>query len=132
MSKPTTHTLIHAKLLVAAGAPDEIVDKLNKSLKPLVSSGCLVEFSLLNTHALLSFATTPSLNVDGIIEQAKLFTLCVYDSNHNEDWVKIETTIDLASMDEEQLREALSGHITLGENDKVFVGEVANMQRIVL
>jgi len=131
MSKPTTHALIHAKLLVTAGAPDEITDKLNKSLKPLVSSGCLAEFALLNTHAPLSFAATPNLN-DGMIEQAKLFTLCVYDSDCNEDWVKVETTLDLASMDEEQLREALAGHVTFGEDDKVFVGEVANMQRIVL
>lgn len=61
-----------------------------------------------------------------------LYTVCIQDSDYNEDWIKVETELDLAAMDERELIKVLSDKVVIGDNDRVFVGSVKGMQRVII
>lgn len=67
-----------------------------------------------------------------LFEKLSSYTICIQDKNGKLDWLKVETQLDLAAMDESDLRKALSDKVAIYHEDKVFVGNVNRMKRIKL
>lgn len=63
-------------------------------------------------------------------KRASTYAICIKDADHNEYWYQIETEKPLASMHEDDLREALSVSIDLTEDDSIFVSSMTTMESI--
>lgn len=125
-------SLVNARLAIHNTDPDTVADLLNGMLKPLVDEGKLVGYQLLNTHEPLIFQATKDNARDDLFDDAKCYAICVLDTEHNEEWVTVETTLNLSAMDEDELRDALTSKVIIGEDDRIFVGALKGMARLTL
>lgn len=129
------HAIVNLRLAISANCsndPDSIADGLNELLRESVSSGFLAdyEFTDLDNPAMVNSEKTPEEG--DLFHNLQSYMVCVQDSDYNEEWIKVDTVKPLADLDENALMEALKDVITIGERDRIFVGNINTSQRVVL
>lgn len=126
------HSVLNIQLAIHSTDPDEIADGLNEFFRPEIGEGWIADYALFHTDKPTVVTSSTKPEEGELFDKASLYTICVQDSDYNEEWIKIETELDLAAMDESKLRKVLSGKVVIGQEDRVFVGAVKGMQRITL
>lgn len=131
--KPKTqHSILNIQLALHSTDPDEIADGLNEFFRPELGEGWIADYALFHTDQPTVLTSSEEPAEGELFDRVKRYTICIQDSDYNEDWVRVDTELDLEGMTEEELAKALGGKIVIGQEDRVFVGCVDSMQRVTL
>jgi hypothetical protein len=130
-----THAIINARIAISAKDsidPDHIADGLNELLRNSVDYGFMADYEFANSDQPAMVKSDSQPEEGDLFQSLHGYMICVQDSGYNEEWIKVETTKLLADMDESELRETLKNVIVIGEEDRVFVGNIQTSQRVIL
>jgi len=128
----TQYAIVTLQLAINDTDPNSIADGLNDLLNPEIGEGWIADYALLNTDEPFVTQSSPEPDEGELFDSKKLYTVCVQDSDGNEDWVKVETALDLDAMDDEQLLKTLSSKIVIGGEDTILIADVSTMQRVII
>lgn len=131
----TAHAIINVRLAISAVDSKDtngIADGINELLRESVSAGFLADYQFDNSDEPAMVESDDNPMEDELFDTLQIYMICVLDSDHNEEWVKVETVHPLDQFDEDQLKEAFEGAIVIGERDRIFVGNVNASQRVVI
>lgn len=56
----------------------------------------------------------------------------IEDSNYNKEWIRVDTRKDLIALEYGELRKILGEKIIIGQDDKVYVGNIVESQHVVI
>lgn len=127
-----TYSVVSLQLAVHSTDPDLIADGLNDFLRPEIGEGWIADYTLFNAGPPTLVTASSEPEEGELFHKTTLYTICIQDSDYNEEWVKVESTQDLTAMSEEQLHKTLFGKVNIHPGDRVFIGAVNDMQHIIL
>lgn len=126
------HSVINIQLAIHSTNPDEIADGLNELLRPEIGEGWIADYAFFHSDDPTIVTSSDAPEEGELFNQVKLYVICVQDSDYNEEWIKVGSELALNSMSEDELRENLSDQVVIGQEDRVFVGELSEMTRVIL
>ena len=124
------HSVVTLRFAVKSESPCDVIDGITSLLSPEIGEGWLADYECLHSEAPFQVQSPQTPTEGCLFDKAQLFSVCVQDSDYNEEWFLIESTQNLASLNEDELYPILSEHIVLGSDDRVFIGHHRSMQRI--
>lgn len=131
--KPSTeHSVLNIQLAIHSTNPDEIAGGLNEFFRPEIGEGWIADYALFNAGLPTVVASSSKPEEGELFDKVKLYTIYIQGADDNKRWVKVETGLALASMNEGKLRQVLSGKVMIEQEEQVFVGAVNDMQHITL
>lgn len=131
--KPATeHTVVTVQLAIHSTNPDEIHDGLNELLRPEIGEGWIADYALFQTPQATVVVAPDEPQEGEIFNDARTFILCVEESDGTVDWVTLHTTVDLAKMSESQLRRAVEEKVVIGQDARVYLANLNEVQPLSL
>ncbi len=126
----TTYAIVEIKVAITKQNPDTLADKLNTLFRHQEDDGFICDHSFNNSDDLI-YAHSSSHTEDGeIFEQAYKFALLIENSENNEQFVIIDTDVDLQSLNQKELRDALSEQLFVTDSDIIKLNQLNHAKRI--
>ncbi|TNC80831.1 MAG: hypothetical protein C9356_11955 [Oleiphilus sp.] len=126
------HAVVNVRLAIQHTDPNDIADGLNETLRDQIGKNFISDYAFYNTDSPALVKASDDPEEGELFAQIRTYAVCVQDSDYNEHWIKVETQLDLAAMSEDKLKDNIGDYIVFGEDDRVFVGCVESMQRILI
>ena len=112
--------------------PSEIADGLNELLRTAVHDEHIADYKLVNVHKPVVAKADNKPEEGSLFEKMRSYMVCVVDTDHNEEWIRVDTELDLADMNEVELKAVLKGVVIIGEDDSISVSDIDSCQRVTI
>lgn len=130
------HAVINTRLVISADDShnvDHIADGLNEMLRESVSSGFLADYEFTNSDNPAMPTASASPEEGELLAELKTFLLIITNSKaFVSEHVRVETTLDLSDMSEEDVIKAVMDVVEISDNDDVEVIDLSRTERVVL
>jgi hypothetical protein len=125
------HAVVLVKMAFNTTCGDTIADGLNQLLNDEIGEGFLADYAFLHTDTPAIIKASAEPEEGEIFTQHKTYLLDI-TSQFDSEAIRIETELELDTMDKADLRHALAGSVDIGEWDDVAVLRLDNTQRIFI
>ena len=130
------HAVINTRLVISADDShnvDHIADGLNELLHESVSSGFLADYEFINSDTPAMPTASASPEEGELLDELKTYLLIVSNSKtHSKEHVRVETTLELCEMSEEDVINAVTDVVEIDNNDSIAVIDLSLTERVVL
>jgi len=130
------HAVIHARLAISAEDStnvDNVADGLNELLRDSVHSGFLADYCFDNSDNPAMPTASENPEEGELLEGLKTYLLILVNRESLDHvHVRVETTLDLASMSEDEVRNAVADVVMVEDDDDIEVIDLSRTDRVVL
>ncbi len=131
----TKHSIVNCRLAIASEHSDNtkgITNVLKAAFNEYISEGFLFDFSIDNEQNFKKIKPKSELDDGEIFELHKMYMVLIRDTQSNEDWVKIETCIELESLSEDELRAILKDKVSFKDDDTILVANISTSKHVII
>ncbi len=130
------HAVINARLVISSeysNNVEQVADGLNELLLDSVNAGFLADYEFTNSDNPAMPTASASPDDGELLAELKTFLLIITNSKALvSEHVRVETTLDLSGMSEEDVIKAVMDVVEVGDNDDVEVIDLSRTERVVL
>ena len=130
------HAVINTRLVISANDShnvDHIADGLNELLRESVSSGFLADYEFTNSDNPAMPTASASPEEGELLDELKTYLLIVSNSKtYSKEHVRVETTLELCEMSEEDVINAVTDVVEIDNNDSIEVIDLSLTERVVI
>ena len=130
------HAVINARLVISSeysNNVEQVADGLNELLLDSVNAGFLADYEFTNSDNPAMPTASASPDDGELLAELKTFLLIITNSKtFVSEHVRVETTLDLSGMSEEDVIKAVMDVVEVADNDDVEVIDLSRTERVVL
>lgn len=130
------HAVINARLVISSeysNNVEQVADGLNELLLDSVNAGFIADYEFTNSDNPAMPTASASPDDGELLAELKTFLLIITNSKaFVSEHVRVETTLDLSGMSEEDVIKAVMDVVEVGDNDDVEVIDLSRTERVVL
>lgn len=131
----TKHSIVNCRLAIASEHSDNtkgITNVLKAAFNEYISEGFLFDFNIDNEQNFKKIEPKSKLDDGEIFELHKMYMVLIRDTQSNENWVKIETCIELESLSEDELRAILKDKVSIKDDDTILVANISTSEHVII